>query len=440
MRYGAIHGASPAAARAGRKQWVVLGMLTLFTTGSHYARHSLSGLGPALMGTLGVQRTGFGLLFAGENAPGIVLPALGGLLLLYVPLARTAVVLAAALLLSTALCAFAVDVRRYWVLALGRTLFGAAEGLMATVQGALIARTFRGGRVSAAFGAMLFVSRTSSFGGLSAPAWLLATYGLSAAMWTSAAVLLLPLAATIAHLVLVSDDGFRADRPTGAELASSAAASLRALRQLTPPFWAAAYTFMTVAASTFTFVHFAPDAFNGRVPGISSGQASLLSAVLFFVAGLASPGVGVLADRVGRRPAMLVTASACSTAGLLVCAATVAWPALGAALAVLGVLFLMVSLCVAPVLLLACVAIVVPASTLPLALGAYKSLENAGLAVVHVVVGRLRDVSGNYAGPMVFLAALASTAIPVLVAMGNMAPQTREPVSTSKIPPLDDDA
>ena len=433
MRYGAITG-STARLEPTSKQWIILMTLALFTTGSHYARHSLSGLGPALMETLNVKRTGFALLFAGENVPGIVLPILGGLILLYVPLAKTAIVLAITLISAATICAYGVDIRQYWVLATGRTLFGAAEGLMATLQGALIAKTFQNQQISVAFGVMLLVSRTSSFAGLTAPSWILTEFGLSTAMWVSVVILMIPLFASIVHFGLVDDDSVVVQHPTISEFATLTATSLHALRRLNVPFWIAAYTFMTVASSTFTFVHFAPDAFNNTVPGLSSTKASLLSGVLFLIAGLTSPIVGIVADRVGKRPNFLIFASTCSSLGLLICAVTLIYPRFGEIMVIIGTACLMISLCVAPVLLLACVAIVVPTNTLPLALGAYKSLENIGLAIVHVIVGRLRDVRGDYAAPMIFLAALAISAVPVLFILSNMAPRTNDPANLNKLP------
>lgn len=435
MDYGAIEAQvdedEVAYARVGRvRMAIVLGLLTIFTTGSHYFRHSVTGLGPALMEELGVRRTGFAALFSLEQLPGVVLPALGGLFLLYLPLSATAVVLAACLLVSATVCAVAVDAGSYWWLASGRAAFGAAEGVLATLQGALIARTFRRRRVSTAFGAMLLVSRTSSFVGFALPPFLLRR-SLSTAMWFGAGVLLLPLAATILHYYITKDITHQtAGRLNATEAATAAAAALRALRRLRAPFWLLSYMWATVACSVFTFAHFAPDAF-ADVPGISTLAASLLSGTLFLVAGIASPLVGAFADRVGRRPAMLIGAASCSTVGLVLCAygGTVG----SRVPAVLGMGLLTTCLCIAPVLLLACVAIAVPHEALPLALGAYKTSENFGLALVHVAVGALRDSSSSYLRPILLLMVIAASAIPAMLMMGRMAPKTGRPAESSKV-------
>lgn len=410
-----------------------LAALTLFTTGQHYGKHSISGLGPTLMATLQVERTKYAFLFSLEQIPGILLPALGGLCLVYLPLSPTATLLAAALLFAAILCARAVDALSYDKLLLGRTLFGGAEGLMSTVQGALIARTFRHSRVSTAFGFMLFTSRLSSFAGLTVPTLILQEYSLSTAMWVSAVCMVVPLIATLAHMYVAPSSpdtaAAEASPPAPALRERVRALSVAAWREtcrLRAPFWIVTYTFMTVASTTFTFVHFAPDVFDGHVPGIDATRASLLSGLLFLAAGLASPLVGVTEDLVGNRPALLLGASVCSTIGLGICAAVVSFPdVLGARCSLLAMFFLMISLCVAPVTLLSCIAVVVPPSAIPLALGLYKSIENSGLAVVHVVVGRLRDWQKSYISPLIFLSVLAASAIPPLLTLGRLAPELR---------------
>lgn len=443
MKYGAIRGTDDddvgsgagVGASAGAAShdedvahaWLVLVTLTLFTTGSHYFRHSFSGLGPALMSELGVKRIGFGALFSLEQLPGVVLPALGGSFLLYLPLSGTAVALAAMLLLSSAWCAFAVDRGSYLGLAWGRALFGAAEGVMATLQGALIARTFRARRVTTAFGAMLLVSRTSSFAGFVLPPLLLAR-SLSTAMWFGAGVLLIPFAATLVHFRLRrAGTGTTTKRAnttaTATEAATVAAAAIRAIARLRVPFWSVAYMWASVACGVFTFAHFAPDAFSD-VPGISTLAASLLSGTLFLVAGILSLIMGALADRLGRRPALLMLAALCETMGLVLCAYGGATRS--SAMAILGMALLTACLCIAPVILLASVAITVPPQALPLALGVYKSVENLGLAFVHLAVGALRDVSGDYVLSVLALAVVAVSAIPGVLLMAKMAPETSQ--------------
>eukprot|EP00171_Calliarthron_tuberculosum_P012606 IDg12606t1 len=213
-------------------------------------------------------------------------------------------------------------------------------------------------------------------------------------MWVSVMCMVVPLAATLAHAYIapplpnsVAETPLHTPALRERTLALSVAA-WREVRRLRAPFWIVAFTFMTVASTTFTFVHFAPDVFDGRVSGIDASRASLLSGLLSLRRVLQAPLWG--------SPRILwVTGLRCSSV-----------PAHAP------------RLCVAPVTLLSCIAVAVPPSALPLALGLYKSLENAGLAVVHVIVGRLRDLQKSYTWPLIFLSALAASAIPGLLVLG----------------------
>lgn len=422
MRYGSITHAP--AAQGTASPWrsaLTLGALALFTTGQHYGKHSISGLGPALMNTLDVQRTRYAFLFSFEQIPSILLPAVGGLLLQHVVLTHASIALAIALLLAATICAMAVDARSYNTLLLGRAIFGAAEGLLTTVQGALIAQTYRdSGGIGGAFGVMLLASRVSSFAGFTVPPLLLNNASLSTAMWFGTIATLLPIVATFVHSrIAVSQPPPRH--------------AVEATRQLGIPFWLIAYGFMTVASTTFTFTHFAPDVFNSHiVQGVDALRAALLSGTLFLAAGLSSPFIGLAEDRLGGRVALLVTSSTCSSIALALCAATVRWPqVLGAKTVLFVMLLLMISLCVAPVTLLTCIAVVVPDAAIPVALGLYKSLENAGLAIVHLIVGRLRDTMSSYAPALLFLSLLAASAVPAFFVLHRLAPQLRR--GTSKL-------
>jgi len=396
----APHGYPSLSLRSSRKLSVVLGVLSLFTTGSHYARHSLSGLGPALMSEFGVRRTAFSFLFSLEQLPGIILPVLSGLclFLLRVPLSYAAVVIAIILLVSSGVCAISINLKMYSLLMTGRFVFGAAESLMAILQGAIIAHTFRDADISTAFGVMLLVSRFSSFAGFVFPPIILNNSSLAAAMWTSVAVLVIPVCATLASVL-----------------------------KLRLSFWLLSYVFLTVASCTFTLLHFAPDIFNQmHISGINEVSTSILSGILFLVAGITSPLMGILADKFGRRPVFLLVASASSSLGLLLIIAVITTSAfMHAKFVTVAITLIMIGLCISPVLLLSCIAIVVPNAALPLALGMYKAVENLGLAIVHVTVGSLRDISGTYASAVAFLSILALSAIPAILLVAKIAPETQ---------------
>lgn len=236
---------------------VLLVTTSLITIGSHYNKHSLSSLGPAIIDALGLHRTKYGLLFSSQAIPGIVLPVISGLALSCLPYGPAAITLSALIMFSTVLCATAVTYLSYNMLVVGRFVFGLCDGALTTLQGAIIARYFRS-RCGIGFGTMLLVSRLASFTGLTLPAYILDVYGLNISMWFSFLLCIPPFLATVAYTRFTTNSVVPPTTPSVHLLVST-------LRRLTWPFWLVAYDWLVVASVVFTLLHFAPDARNNFV-------------------------------------------------------------------------------------------------------------------------------------------------------------------------------
>lgn len=409
---------------------ILLFVVALFTTGTHFGKHSISGLGPEIMSYLHVERLQFAFLFSLQQLPGIILPIAGGLGLTYVPLAAASVVLASSVFVSMIMCAVAINYKSYQMLLTGRFVFGLADGLLVTVQGAIIARWFKHHNVSTAFGVMLLMSRLSSFAGFATPPVILNKFGLSAAMWLAVLVAAIPVLASILYsyfAIRYSPRSVDVDTADHQHREGQQHNNIFvAFSHLRLPFWILAFTFLTVASSTYTFLHFATDVF-GQSIGMNTALSALLSGLLMLCAGLTSPFIGAAEDRIGKRPLLLVLSSASITMGLLVCSFVVAYPSAGARTALFALFLIALGLSVAPVTLLSCVAMAVHAPAMPLALGAYKSVENIGMAVVHVLVGAVRDASASYLPALLLLAAIAVSALVPLFSLSRMLPELALP-------------
>lgn len=410
---------------------ILLILISLITIGSHYGKHSLSSLGPEIMASLDVKRLQFGILFSSQEIPGIVLPVVGGIALTYVPHGPAAIVLSSSVLMSTALCAIAVVRKSYMSLFIGRFLFGLSDGALTTLQGALVAHWFRH-RIGRSFGVTLLVSRISSFLGLSLPAFLSQNLGLGASMWISAALCIPPLIATILYTVYVGRLEYSQHSRTAYPLSSEALPRdgssfephsrrlVDIMRSFPISFWTICYIWVAVAGSVFSLLHFAPDAFSSHF-GISAAQSGFMTGSLVLIAGLSSPAVGVLQDRIGRRSAILGGSCAFIGIGVLLCAAGVEKES-GRYTVIVGLGFIAIGLSAGPVTLLSSLALCVDDFGTAAALGLYKGTENAGLAVLHVFTGALRDGSGSYVQSFVLLAGLAASGVVAAVVLGRTAP------------------
>lgn len=381
---------------------VLLVTTSLITIGSHYNKHSLSSLGPAIIDALGLHRTKYGLLFSSQAIPGIVLPVISGLALSCLPYGPAAITLSALIMFSTVLCATAVTYLSYNMLVVGRFVFGLCDGALTTLQGAIIARYFRS-RCGIGFGTMLLVSRLASFTGLTLPAYILDVYGLNISMWFSFLLCIPPFLATVAYTRFTTNSVVPPTTPSVHLLVST-------LRRLTWPFWLVAYDWLVVASVVFTLLHFAPDAFKTSF-GWSPLHAGLLSGGMVLYAGFTSPLFGMLQDRTGRRGYILAGCCTLLLCGAILCSLAI-MPSLASATLLYGGLALIaIGFGAAPVTLMSCVALSVDDTVVPVALGVYKAVENAGMSVVHVGVGALRDSTGDYVLSFCMLAGLAGTGI-----------------------------
>lgn len=389
-------------------------LLALFTVGSHFGKHALSGLGPDIMRQLFVKRLQFGFLFSLQELPGIVLPVVGGVALTFVPHAAAAVVLASSVCLATALCALAVRHNSYHALLFARFLSGLADGALVTVQGGIVAQRFNQSKVSTAFGITLMLSRLSSFAGLSIPPLISERLGLEAAMWTAFAFCIPSVTATILYSLTWRHDFIeefpeRATSPPEQQHRISAV-----IRSLGLPFWLVTYIWVAVAGAIFSFIHFAPDAFASHF-GILASTSGFMTGLLVLAAGLSSPFFGVLQDKYGRRALLLSLSCGGISFGILLCfiaISTVSIPVVSSTQLLAVALFLIaLGFSAAPVTLLSSLSLVVDEIAICAALGLYKATENAGMAVLHVSTGALRDASGSYLSSFLLLAAVAGSGI-----------------------------
>ncbi|KAI0564587.1 Major Facilitator [Gracilaria domingensis] len=392
----------PSSAEVSCNRGILLFTTSLITIGSHYNKHSLSSLGPAIIQALSLQRIEYGLLFSSQAIPGIVLPVVSGVALSCFPYAPSAILLSSFIMLSTVLCALGVAHSSYGLLVVGRFLFGLCDGALTTLQGAIIAQCFRS-QSGIGFGAMLLVSRLASYIGLTLPAVLYDKFNLNFAMWCSVLFCIPPFLATVAYS--------RLNPQTVSSFAIPSIGLLKMMmKKLTIPFWLISYDWLVVASVVFTLIHFAPDAFRTSF-GWNPIHSGLLSGGLLLYAGFTSPLFGVLQDRTGHRGYILASCCVLLTLGALLCSVSLMKSISSATLLYLGLISIAVGFGAAPVTLMSSVALSVEDAIVPLALGVYKAVENLGMSIVHVGVGALRDITGEYIASFFMLAALAVTGV-----------------------------
>lgn len=106
---------------AGPERRLVLVFVCLLTVGSHFGKHFISSLGPAIINRLEISRSQYGLIFSTQELPSAVLPVLGGILIttLRLPYGPVIVFLASLVLMGQVLSSMAVQAKSYALLMAG---------------------------------------------------------------------------------------------------------------------------------------------------------------------------------------------------------------------------------------------------------------------------------------------------------------------------------
>lgn len=154
---------------------------------------------------------------------------------------------------------------------------------------------------------------------------------------------------------------------------------------------------MTNGAMT-AFVTFAPDHYLDL--GLGTGARGVFTSLPMWISALLGPVTGIVADRRQGKAALVAWGMVLMAVGLLAATGAGVSPvlvgiALGASMALI----------VTP--LLSMVGEVLPAAHVGRGFGILASCGNLGIFLFPPAAGRIRDLSGGYAGPFLFLAGLA---------------------------------
>lgn len=417
VQYKPIETEHQHSSRFTRVDWFFLLQIASINIGSHYNQHCLSSLSTQIMEVLHVNRTEYGILFSSEEIPGIVIAFVSGMILVYVPHAPTAVLLAAVITTSGALGALAVTYNSYKLLLVGRFLLGLTQGALTTVQGAIIANRFSA-HVGTGFGMMLLSSRLSSFAGLTLPAFFSEHFGLAGSMWISALFTLPSLISVMIYATMPPHLNSNSSRRTRSTM------PLQVIQSLPRSFWVICYLWCVVSGVVYTFLHFAPDAVSSRW-NMSPMTSSAISSSLMTVAALSSPILGVVQDRMHYRATVIATCCFLLFLGTLLLMTSLHYalrPEVQVSVpvpAIAGLTMFAIGFSGAPVTLMGCIALTVEGGFMSAALGIYKASELTMLAILHSSIGALRDMTGNYLTSLSVLAILALSGIAAAVELSK---------------------
>ena len=186
----------------------------------------------------------------------------------------------------------------YWIMMLGRFIFGLGGESMTVSQSAIVSAWFQGKELSFAFGVNLSVARIGSSINGPVETQIANNSSIGLALLVGFFICLFSLCTAF---LLVAIDAW-AEKKDGVSAALSDEdkfkfSDLREFNRL--PFWLVTASCVIIYMVIFPYIQYAPDMLEERY-GFDSG-AGTMYALPYIISGIMSPILGIIIDKVGKR-------------------------------------------------------------------------------------------------------------------------------------------
>ena len=445
---------SPAASRWGWRRVrpsdalyrnAVLAVACTLTFGLYFCYDTPGALVTDITADLRLTSFRYNLLVSLYSWPNTVMVFVGGLLIDRYGNRKSAVALTLLVLVGQLIMTVAVTLRWYWLLLVGRFVFGIGGESLNVCQSTIVSRWFAGHELAMAFGFSLTVSRIGSILSFNTLPYVHGVVGLSGAFAVGALICTLSIAAAsvfvcldryaeqcraresppsaqasryrvdseeeaASSMAMELEDGIRETKTASGDVDPSTATSepperpQRGSARTPPPrsplqlglsFWLCSLIGMLAYSTVFSFIAVGGDFFHWRY-GASREYSGFLVSLVYDISMFMAPLLGRSFDQVGLRGMFLLTSCALSTLSFRTLGTHNAHgnPALFPRIPLLSMLTLGLAFSGVSSSLWPSMTLVVPAASLGTALGVAQALQNFGTSTASIFVGRTVDDFG----------------------------------------------
>jgi MFS family permease len=365
-------------------RWAVLVAISVAMFGNYYVYDSIGPLADLLQRQLGFTDTQIGTLNAIYSFPNIIMVLIGGIIVDRFGTRLSTLVFASICMVGAVLTAMSPS---FPVMAAGRLVFGLGAESMIVAITVAIGQWFVGSQLGFAFGVNLSIARAGSYAADRSTAWFQPLYdiGWQPPLWLAAGLSAVAVAACAVYYLM--------DRSAGRRFTLRASESGKDrivwsdLWRFDRSYWYIVGLCVTYYSVIFPFRSTFAIKYFQHAHGLSLQDAGALNGYVFLAAIAGTPAFGLLADRIGRRAALM-------TFGTFLLAAV--FPILGYTTWNLWVTTVMIGIAfsLVPAVLWPAVPILVPANRLGTAYGLMTMVQAIGLTVFNLVAGALNDAYG----------------------------------------------
>ncbi|KAM8710696.1 hypothetical protein ACLKA7_017336 [Drosophila subpalustris] len=374
-------------------RFLALIFMCLLGFGSYFCYDNPGALQTVFKRDLDLSATEFTLIYSIYSWPNVVLCFLGGFLIdRLFGIRLGTIIYMLILLVGQLIFASGGILNAFWLMILGRFIFGIGAESLAVAQNSYAVLWFKGKELNMVFGLQLSVARFGS----TVNFWVMQPiYDYVSRFYhghtTLGVVLLLATLTCVMSLLCALILGFmdkRAERimqrnnnPSG-EIPK-----LTDVFTFKPPFWMVSIICVAYYVAIFPFIALGQKFFMDRFHYTES-QANTVDSLVYLIAAVSSPIFGFIIDKVGRNVTWVFSATTTTIGAHLLLTFTQLNPYVG--MVTMGLSYSMLAASLWPL-----VALIIPEYQLGTAYGFCQSVQNLGLAVITILAGIIADKSQN---------------------------------------------
>ncbi|EDL15513.1 major facilitator superfamily domain-containing protein 1 [Mus musculus] len=393
---------------------VVLSLMCFLGFGSYFCYDNPAALQTQVKRDMQVNTTKFMLLYAWYSWPNVVLCFLGGFLIDRIFGIRWGTVIFSCFVcIGQVIFALGGIFNAFWLMELGRFVFGIGGESLAVAQNTYAVSWFKGKELNLVFGLQLSMARIGSTVNMNLMGWL---YGKIEALLGSAGHMTLGVTlmigcitcifSLICALALAYLDR-RAEKILHKEQGKTGEViKLRDIKDFSLPLILVFVICVCYYVAVFPFIGLGKVFFMEKFR-FSSQSASAINSIVYIISAPMSPLFGLLVDKTGKNIIWVLYAVAATLVSHMMLAFTFWNPWI--AMCLLGFSYSLLACALWPM-----VAFIVPEHQLGTAYGFMQSIQNLGLAVIAILAGMILDSKGYLLLEVFFIACVSLSLLAVV--------------------------
>lgn len=399
--------------RSAAHRYIALTFICILGFGNYFCYDTPGALEVPIENAMSIGTSQFTSLYALYSWPNVIMCFFGGLLIDKVLGTRLgAIVFLALLVVGQFLFAIGAFVGHFWLMQLGRFVYGLGGESLSVAQNTYVVTWFRGRELNTVFGFQITVSRAGSTLAYNTMHPIFNYFIKYYPPQTALGYTLLIAGSTCLISLLFSFILALLDKRAERILArpsvqSEENISLKDATNFKSEFWMLAIICVSFYLTIFPFIALGSEFFQKKW-GYDPSRADTVDSVIYMISAILSPFIGLTVDKIGRNLVFLLIA------GLLVMVSHMTM-----ALTVINLWIPMIALGIGYSIMCSAlwplVALAVPQHQLGTAYGVMQAIQNLGLAVAANLTGYLVDTKGYIIVELFFVFWVAISVIFTLV-------------------------